>query len=103
MEEENKNLSNKNNESENTEPVAKQPAEQPAKPSVEPSVEPVAEQPAEQPAVSGETIKDPVDQDLIAKGKWFVIQVMTGDEDKVKQALELTIKLRTCATRFFRF
>jgi len=56
---------------------------------------------SEEVVKEGEVVKDPVNQDLIAQGKWFVIQVMTGDEDKVKQALELTIKLKNLRNKVF--
>jgi len=52
---------------------------------------PLPEAPAEPEA--GESLK--------AKAKWYVIQVMTGAEDKVKQALGLTVAMKDLKNKVF--
>ncbi|MBN2057514.1 MAG: transcription termination/antitermination factor NusG [Candidatus Saganbacteria bacterium] len=88
----------------------KQPAEQEAPATAEPQAE-ETEAPAAEPItevkeetapeveeVPAEEAKEP---ENIGEKKWYVIQTLTGHEDKVKQAIDLTIKSKGLQDKIF--
>jgi len=85
------------------EPIVPSEAE-PVAPS-EPGVEHIPEVPAEtkeiiEKAPEPEEVKAP-QQEVKGERRWYVIQTFTGQEDKAKQSLELTIETKELKSRVF--
>lgn len=72
------------------------PVTEEAKPAETKPEEPKAEEP-----VAPEARPEPEEEPVVGERRWFVIQTFTGQEDKVKQALEQTIESESLKNRVF--
>jgi len=81
-----------------SEPVPEPEAEKPAE-VVEEPVAPEAEAPVEETSPVEEAKAE--EPKVIGDRKWYVIQALTGQEDKVKQAIDLTIKSKKLQNKVF--
>lgn len=73
-------------------------AEEPEAPVAEPVAETKEEAAPEAEEAPAEEAKEP---ENIGEKKWYVIQTLTGHEDKVKQAIDLTIKSKGLQDKIF--
>ena len=79
-------------------------AEEVKAPEAQPEVveEPKAEEPkVDEPEPPAEVVEEPVEAAPMAERKWYVIQAMTGQEDRVKQSIELTIAQENLKEKVF--
>lgn len=84
-------------------PAAEEPVIQPETPAVEQPVESVpAEEPVpavEEPvSLAVEEVRAPVNRE---DARWYVIQTFTGQEDRVKMSIDLTVRQRALQDRVF--